>query len=77
MSTYRRLLTFLRPHSGRFAGNIAANVVGATLDGLAFLLLIPFLNTLFGQNQAIPLGRGWLTNLLNAIVGSIDRKSVV
>ena len=71
MSTYRRLLTFLRPHSGRFAGNIAANVVGATLDGVAFLLLIPFLNTLFGQDQAIPLGRGWLTNLLNAIVGSM------
>lgn len=71
MSTYRRLLAFLRPHSGRFAGNIAANVVGATLDGVAFLLLIPFLNTLFGQDQAIPLGRGWLTDLLNAIVGSM------
>ena len=61
MSTYRRLLGFLRPHAGRFAGNIAANVVGAALDGIAFLLLIPFLNTLFNQPQAIPTGRGWLT----------------
>ena len=71
MPTYRRLLAFLRPHAGRFAGNIAANVIGAALDGVAFLLLIPFLNTLFGQQQAIPLGRGWLTDLLNAVVGSL------
>jgi len=42
--TYRRLLAFLRPHAGRLAGNIAANVVGAVLDGVAFLLLIPFLD---------------------------------
>jgi subfamily B ATP-binding cassette protein MsbA len=71
MSTYRRLLGFLRPHAGRFAGNIAANVVGAALDGIAFLLLIPFLNTLFNQPQAIPTGRGWLTHLLDAVVGAL------
>lgn len=71
MSTYRRLLAFLRPHSGRFVGNITANVIGAVLDGAAFLLLIPFLNLLFGKEQAIPLDRGWLTELLNTVVGSM------
>ena len=69
MRLYRRLLVFLRPHWGRLAGNVASNVVGAALDGVAFLLLIPFLNTLFGEAQPIPLGKGWLTGLLNTAVG--------
>gem|GEM_PF-5127023 len=71
MNTYRRLLAFLRPHSGRFAGNVGANVVGAALDGVAFLLLIPFLNILFGIGNPIPKDRGWLTDLLNAVVGGL------
>lgn len=71
MGTYRRLLAFLRPHSGRFAGNVAANAIGAILDGVAFLLLIPFLNTLFRQSQAIPQNRGWITDLLNRVVGAM------
>ena len=69
MGTYRRLLGFLRPHAWRFGANIAANVVGAALDGVAFLLLIPFLNTLFNQPQMIPANRGWVTQLLTAVVG--------
>jgi subfamily B ATP-binding cassette protein MsbA len=69
--TYRRLLTFLRPHAGRFAGNIGANVVGAALDGIAFTLLIPFLNILFGLDNPIPAGQGWLTDLLRAVVGGL------
>ncbi|MDQ8165481.1 MAG: ABC transporter ATP-binding protein [Gemmatimonadota bacterium] len=71
MNTYRRLLAFLRPHSGRFAGNVGANVVGAALDGVAFLLLIPFLNILFRIGNPIPKDRGWLTDLLNAVVGRL------
>lgn len=71
MGTYRRLLAFLRPHTGRFAGNVAANAVGAVLDGIAFLLLIPFLNTLFRQPQPIPQNRGWITDLLNRVVGAL------
>lgn len=71
MGTYRRLLPFLRPHAGRFAANIGANVAGAVLDGVAFLLLIPFLNTLFNQPQVIPGGRGWLTALLDTVVGAM------
>ncbi|MCC7195060.1 MAG: ABC transporter ATP-binding protein [Gemmatimonadaceae bacterium] len=71
VGTYRRLLAFLRPHTGRFAGNVAANAIGAILDGVAFLLLIPFLNTLFRQPQAIPQNRGWITDLLNRVVGAM------
>jgi subfamily B ATP-binding cassette protein MsbA len=69
MGLYRRLLQFLRPHSSRMAGNVLANVIGAILDAVAFSLLIPFLNTLFGNPKPIPQGKGFLTDLLNALVG--------
>lgn len=69
MRLYRRLLKFLRPHSSRMAGNVLSNVIGAVLDAVAFSLLIPFLNTLFGNPNPIPQGKGFLTDLLNALVG--------
>jgi subfamily B ATP-binding cassette protein MsbA len=71
MKTYRRLLAFLRPHGGRFAGNVGANIIGAALDSLAFALLIPFLNLLFKLDNPIPANRGWLTDFLNATVGGL------
>ena len=46
---YRRLLTFLRPHSWRMAGTVACNVVAALLDVFSFTLLVPFLNRVFDQ----------------------------
>jgi subfamily B ATP-binding cassette protein MsbA len=69
MHVYRRLLAFLRPHWARLAGNILANVIGAMLDGVAFLLLIPFLNLLFGRQNQIPIASALVTRLLNAAVG--------
>jgi len=71
MRLYRRLLVFLRPHAGRFAGNIAANVVGAALDVIAFSLLIPFLNVLFHTGIGIPQDKGWVTTLLNWLLGAL------
>jgi subfamily B ATP-binding cassette protein MsbA len=50
------------------AGNIAANVVAAALDGLSFLLLIPFLNELFGSPVKIP-DLGFVGSILHALVG--------
>src|ERR1017187_3665054 len=71
MRLYRRLLVFLRPHWARLAGNIATNVVGAALEGIAFSLLIPFLNLLFTYDDRIPAGKNWLTDLLKSIVGGL------
>ena len=71
MSTYRRLLVFLRPHTGRFVGNISANVVGAALDVAAFALLIPFLNVLFHTGMGVPQDKGWITKLLNWMIGAV------
>ncbi len=68
MRLYRRLLRFLRPHGWRLAGNVSFNVIAAALDGVAFTLLIPFLNTLFGRPQ-IASDMGWLTRLQDLLVG--------
>ncbi len=70
MRLYRRLLVFLRPHRWRLIGNVALNVVAALLDGIAFTLLIPFLNTLFGRPAEIAPDMGWLTQLQDALIGS-------
>ena len=69
MPLYRRLLVFLRPPRGRLAGNLASNVLAAGLDGAAFAILIPFLNFLFERPNPIPQNLGWLTDLLNFLVG--------
>ena len=69
MRVYRRLLRFLRPHAWRLGGNVVLNVLAAALDGVAFTLLIPFLNTLFGLEARIASGMGWLTALQQALIG--------
>ncbi len=66
---YRRLLRFLRPHAWRLGGNVVLNVLAAALDGVAFTLLIPFLNTLFGLPSQIATGMGWLTTLQQVLIG--------
>src|SRR3989442_13128062 len=48
-----RVLGLFRPYTLLFAVNIAATFVAAAMDGATFVLLIPFLRTLFGQ-QALP-----------------------
>jgi ATP-binding cassette, subfamily B, bacterial MsbA len=69
MRVYRRLLQFLRPHSWRLGGNVVFNVIAAVLDGVAFTLLIPFLNSLFGLETKIAEGMGWLTVLQQWLIG--------
>jgi subfamily B ATP-binding cassette protein MsbA len=68
---YRRLLVFLRPHRGRLAGNIIFNVIGAALDGVAFTLLIPFLNLLFLGDDKLGDGHTWLQEMLRAVLGGL------
>ncbi len=68
MSVYGRLYPYLKPHRGRMAGAIGANMVAAVLDGFTLALLIPFLNTLFDQ-APLPLGGSGLSNLLRRTVG--------
>jgi subfamily B ATP-binding cassette protein MsbA len=66
---YRRLLVFLRPHAWRMAATIASSLLAAALDVLAFTLLIPFLNALFGVPSLIPQGSGWITAVQEHTIG--------
>jgi ATP-binding cassette, subfamily B, bacterial MsbA len=68
---YRRLLRFLRPHSGRMAGAIGASALAALFDAYSFSLLIPFLNALFGMPSLLPGNTGWLTAFLNRTIGML------
>src|SRR6266511_1662195 len=52
-----RLFLLLRPYTLLFAANIAATIVASVMDGATFVLLIPFLRALFGQ-QALPAAGG-------------------
>src|SRR2546427_9139742 len=60
-----RLLALLRPYGLLFSSTIAATVISSVLDGFTFVLLIPFLRTLFG-NAALPAeGRSHVETVLN------------
>lgn len=63
------MLVFLRPHRMRLAGNIAANFIASAFDVFSIALLIPFLAMLFNEQQPIPKGLGWLTSIMQAVVG--------
>jgi subfamily B ATP-binding cassette protein MsbA len=64
-----RLLSLLRPYAPLFAATIGATVVSSVLDGFTFVLLIPFLRTLFG-NAALPAeGGSQVEVILDKIAG--------
>src|SRR5258706_560887 len=52
-----RLLSLLRPYTPLFVATIVATVISSVLDGFTFVLLIPFLRTLFGD-AGLPSGGG-------------------
>ncbi len=57
MGRSARLLSLLRPYTPLFVATIVATVVSSVLDGFTFVLLIPFLRTLFG-NAGLPSAAG-------------------
>src|SRR3989441_1120821 len=66
-----RVLGLLRPYRLLFAANIAATLVASLMDGATFVLLIPFLRALFGQ-QALPAtGSSSVEAVLGKIAGPL------
>src|SRR6266498_329020 len=63
-----RLLSLLRPYSLIFVATIAATVLSSVLDGFTFVLLIPFLRSLFGQT-ALPGAGSEVEAVLDRIAG--------
>src|SRR5438445_10018234 len=66
-----RLFSLLRPYTLLFVANSVATLVASVMDGATFVLLIPFLRTLFGQ-QAIPgSGPSSVERALAAVAGPL------
>ncbi|HET9947772.1 MAG TPA: ABC transporter ATP-binding protein, partial [Longimicrobiales bacterium] len=69
MSVPRRLLGFLRPHGGALAAAILATAAFAALDAAVYVLLIPFVETLFVSGGAAPAeNTSRMSRLLDATV---------
>jgi len=66
MGRSARLLSLLRPYTPLFIATILATIVSSVLDGFTFVLLIPFLRTLFG-NAGLPSAGG------SAVEAVLDR----
>ena len=63
MRTYLRMLSYLRPHAPLLGLSFALMVVFALVDGFSIVVLIPFLQVLFGgpsPEAALPAPEHWL-----------------
>ncbi len=66
-----RLLQLLRPYTPLFVVNLVATVFSSLLGGVTFVLLIPFLRTLFGQRALPDTGGSMVEQVLNAVIGPL------
>ncbi len=65
MTTWRRVLSHLGPHRGTLLLSVTASAAYAALDAFSFVMLIPFLATVFGE--------GVTTGADAASAGQVDR----
>ncbi len=76
MRLYLRILGYLRPYVGLFVVSVVAMVVFSALDAFSMVMLIPFLNMLFGDGVgggvSLFAGRhGRIFDLLHVVVGGL------
>src|SRR2546422_11286894 len=64
-----RLFLLLRPYALLFVANLVATFVASVMDGATFVLLIPFLRTLFGHDPLPVAGGSAVERLLAGVVG--------
>src|SRR2546427_2408910 len=66
-----RLFLLLRPYALLFVANLVATFVASVMDGATFVLLIPFLRTLFGHDPLNVAGGSAGERLLAVVVGPL------
>src|SRR5213595_4156508 len=66
-----RLFLLLRPYALLFVANLVATFVASVMDGATFVLLIPFLRTLFGYDPLNVAGGSAVERLLAVVVGPL------
>jgi subfamily B ATP-binding cassette protein MsbA len=67
-----RLLGQLRPYTPLFLATIAATILASVFDGFTFVLLIPFMRTLFGK-AVLPDEVSGVERVLDAVAGPFLR----
>ncbi len=75
MRRFRELLRFQRPYSSRYGAALAAGFVGSLLDGLTFVLLIPFLRAVFGDAVLPEVSRSGAERFLTWALGPLLREA--
>ncbi len=73
MTAGGRLLALLRPYTVLFLAGMAATVLSSVFDGFTFVLLIPFLRTLFGQPALPVTGGSTIERVLDVVAGPFLR----
>jgi len=71
MDRYRQLLGFLRPYLPLFLAALGAAVLSSVLEGFTFVLIIPFLRTVFGNTTALPVTGNAVEWVLKHTVGGL------
>src|SRR2546422_9352628 len=66
-----RLFLLLRPYAPLFGANLVATFVASVMDGATFVLLIPFLRTVFGHDPLNVAGGSAVERLLAVVVGPL------
>src|SRR5256885_13107280 len=66
-----RLFLLLRPYAPLFGANLVATFVASVMDGATFVLLIPFLRTLFGHDPLNVAGGSAVERLLAGAGGPL------
>src|SRR2546426_10915962 len=66
-----RLFLLLRPYAFLFVANLVATFVASVMDGATFVLLIPFLRTLFGHDPLPVAGGSAVERMLAVVVGPL------
>src|SRR3989449_4564539 len=66
-----RLLRLLRPYKVLFATNIVATILSSVFDGATFVLLIPFLRALFGEQLVPQVGGSTVEWILSTVAGPL------
>src|SRR3989442_1555179 len=66
-----RLFLLLRPYAFLFSANLVATFVASVMDGATFVLLIPFLRTVFGHDPLPVAGGSAIERVLAVVVGPL------
>lgn len=70
MTTYKRVLTYIKPYRKHLSASVLFSILYALLNTISVYMLIPLLNTLFQEKGAIPLQPKTITQTVDNPVGN-------